>query len=100
MTTAVPSGAKSVLDPWIAAIHDKSAGAPTIMTTDPNQLVPLGRGFQVSSTSKLPSVAALATNQLAVPLTLIPNLSLISYGAACFAFSSTRRAASIAGATA
>lgn len=75
MTTAVPNGAKSSSDLWSAATHSTPAGAEPAIASSVHLLV-AGCGFQVISTSKFPSVAALATNQFAVPLTLIPNFSL------------------------
>ena len=54
-------------------------------------------GFHVMVISKFPSVAARATNQFMVPLTLIPNLTSTSSGRAPLALSSTAFAASTAG---
>lgn len=57
-------------------------------------------GRHVSVTSKLASDAAFATSQLAVPLTLIPNVSWTSAGLTAATRSSISRAASTAGPTA
>ena len=100
MTTAIPNGAVAVCDAWIDAIQLRYGGAAR-GTTHYRVSSSCSRSrFHVSSISKLPSVAALATNQFAVPLTFTPNFTFTSSGAVALTLSKTARAASTVGATA